>query len=60
MRTVLISLMFGIGVAGWVWAKVGRRTGQADPKAVWMTAGGAGLGAFIVFFTLLKYVLNIG
>lgn len=59
MNVFIISLMFGAGVAGFVWTKVGRRTGNADPKSVYMTAGLAGLVAFIFFFTLLKYVFNI-
>jgi hypothetical protein len=52
--------MFGGGVAAFVWAKVGRRTGNAEPKTVYMTAGLAGLAAFIFFLTLFKFVLNIG
>lgn len=59
MNSVVVSLMFGSGVAGFVWSKVGRRTGNADPKSVYLTAGLAGLGAFIFFFTLLKFVLNL-
>jgi hypothetical protein len=59
MNSVLVALFFGLGVAGFVWTKVGRRTGSADPKAVYMTAGLAGLVAFIFFFTLLKYVLSV-
>jgi hypothetical protein len=59
MNAALISVMFGLGVAGWIWTKVGRRTGNANPKSVYMTAGIAGLVAFIFFFTLLKYAFNI-
>jgi hypothetical protein len=50
--------MFGFGVAGWVWTKVGRRTGNADQKTVYTTAGLAGLVAFAFFFTLLKFALG--
>jgi hypothetical protein len=59
MNATLIALMFGFGVAGWVWSKVGRRTGNADPKSVYVTAAVAGVAAFIFFFTLLKFVVNI-
>jgi hypothetical protein len=59
MNVFLISLMFGAGIAGFVWAKVGRRTGNANPQSVYLSAGLAGVIAFIFFFTLLKYVLNI-
>ena len=59
MNSILVSLMFGAGVAAFVWAKVGRRTGNADPRTVYFTAGLAGLGAFVFFFTLLKVVFNL-
>jgi len=60
VNSVLASLMFGAGVAAFVWTKVGRRTGNADPKSVYLMAGLAGLAAFIFFLTLFKFVLNIG
>jgi hypothetical protein len=59
MNTVLISLMFGAGVAGFIWAKVARRTGSADPKTVYLTAALAGSAAFVFFFTLFKFVFNL-
>jgi hypothetical protein len=59
MNSVLASLMFGAGVAAFVWAKVGRRTGNADPKTVYITAGLAGLAAFIFFLTFFKLVLHL-
>jgi len=51
--------MFAAGVAGWVWVKVGRSTGNADPKSVYLTAAGAGIAAFVIFITLFKLVLHI-
>lgn len=60
MNSLLVSLMFGAGVAGFVWTRVGRRTGNADPRSVYLTAGGAGVVAFVFFFTLFKLVLNLG
>jgi hypothetical protein len=59
MNAGLVSLMFGAGVAAFIWAKVGRRTGNADPKTVWLTAGLAGGAAFIFFFTLFKFVIQV-
>lgn len=59
MTAALTSLFFGAGVAGWVWTKVGRRTGYADQKTVYITAGMAGGVAFVVFFTVLKFMLGI-
>lgn len=58
--TLLASIFFGAGVAGWVYTQMTRRTGNADPKQVAMVAGLSGLAAFIFFFTLLKYVLHLG
>jgi hypothetical protein len=59
MNNFLIALMFGAGVGGFVWSKIGRKTGNANPNGVYMTAAVSGLIAFIFFFTLLKYVLNL-
>jgi hypothetical protein len=59
MSAFVTSLLFALGVAGWVWSKVGRRTGNADPKGVYLTAGGAGVLAFVVFYTFMRFVLNI-
>ncbi len=58
MNSLLASLMFGAGVAVFVWAKVGRRTGNADPKTVYITAALAGAAAFVFFLTLFKFVLH--
>jgi hypothetical protein len=59
MNAVLVSLMFGAGVAAFVWTKVARRTGSADPKTVYLTAAMAGAAAFVFFFTLFKFVFNL-
>jgi len=59
MSSIVVALFFGIGAAGWVWTQVGRRTGNADPKSVYLTAGFAGVVAFIFFFTLLKFAFGI-
>lgn len=59
MSAFVTSLLFAIGISGWIWSKVGRRTGNADPNTVFMTAAGGGVMAFIVFFTLMKFVLHV-
>lgn len=59
MTPFLTSLLFGIGVAGWIWSQVARRTGSADPKSTLMTAAGAGVAACVVLFTFLKFVLGL-
>ena len=57
--TFLYALMFGIGVGGWVAAKVGRNTGHADPKAIALTGVGAGTVAFLVFLSIFKLFLHM-
>jgi hypothetical protein len=57
--TIVFSLMFGAGVAMWVATKVARRTGNADAKSTALTAGLAGLFAFVFFLTLFKFVLGM-
>lgn len=59
MSNILVALMFGFGVAGFVWTKVGRRTGNANPQGVYLVAALAGLAAFVFLWTFLKFVLNI-
>ncbi|CAN5342945.1 hypothetical protein BH09PAT4_BH09PAT4_08730 [soil metagenome] len=59
MSAFLTSLLFAAGFATWIWTKVGRRTGSADPKSVAITAAAAGVGAFVVFFTFMKFVLGV-
>lgn len=59
MSAFIVALIFAIGLAGWVWSKVGMRTGNADPKSIFLTALGAGVMAFVVLFTLLKFGLGL-
>lgn len=59
MSAFVTSLLFAAGFAGWIWTKVGRRTGSADPKSVALTAGAAGVAAFVVFFTFMRFILGI-
>ena len=59
MNNMIIALMFGAGVAAFVWTKVSRRTGNANPGQVYIVAGVAGLAAFVFLWTFLKFVLNI-
>lgn len=59
MSAFLISLLVAVGSATWLWTKVGRRTGGADPKSAAVTAAAAAIAVFVVVFTLLKIVLHI-
>lgn len=58
MNSLLVALCLAVGAAVWVYVKVGRRTGNADPKSLYMLAGATGVAAFIVFITLFKWVIN--
>jgi hypothetical protein len=60
MSAFFIALMFGAGVGGWVYTKLSRRVGLGNQGQAFLGGGIAALGAFIFFFTLLKYVLQIG
>ena len=59
MSPLLVSLMFAVGVGGFVWSKLSLSTGGARPANIVMAAAVAGIGAFIVFFTLFKVVLSM-
>lgn len=59
MSPLLVSFMFGAGVGGFVWSKLSLSTGSGRPASVAMAAAVAGIGAFIVFFTLLKFVFSM-
>jgi len=59
MSPLLVSLLFGLGVGGFVWSKISLSTGNARPASVTMAAAVAGIAAFIFFFTLLKFVFSM-
>jgi hypothetical protein len=59
MSPVLISLMFGAGVAAFVWSYLARITGNAKVSSVLIGAGFVGVAAFIVLYTILKFVFNL-
>ena len=55
MSDALIGLMLAAGVAGWVFNKIGIRTGGSTPKAV-ATSLIAGILAFMLMITILRFV----
>ena len=59
MSNIMISFFLAAGVAGWGYAQLARRNGNASPKNNALAAGVGGLVAGIVFFTFLKFILNI-
>lgn len=52
MSNGLVGLFAGIGAAGWVYAKMSRRTGGNTQTAL-IVAGVAGIFAFGIVFLLL-------
>jgi hypothetical protein len=59
MSNFLVAIFFGVGVGGWAYAQLARRSGNANPGSTFTAAAGAGLIAAIFIFTLFKFVLNI-
>ena len=60
MSSTLVALMFAAGVAGWMYSKMGRRLGYGNTQNVTVIVLASFVVAFLFFFTLLRYVLNIG
>lgn len=58
MSSGLFALFFAIGVGAWIYNKTAQRTGN-NTKTSLTTAGVVGLIAFIVFFTILHFFLNV-
>jgi hypothetical protein len=58
MTPWLISLFFAAGVSAFVYAKLTQANGNPDPKQNYIATGIVGLLVYIVFFTLIKFVLN--
>lgn len=52
LGSVAVGFLAGIGVAGWVYAQMMRRTGGNNQTAL-TTAGIAGFFAFVVFATVI-------
>jgi hypothetical protein len=55
---LLYSIFFGAGVAAFIYTKIGRRLGYDNQQNVWTVVGVTFFIGTIVFYTLLKFVLN--
>lgn len=55
MNNTLVGLMFGIGVGGWVYYQMMRRTG-GNTKNSLIAAIAAGAAGFFVLYTLFTMV----
>jgi hypothetical protein len=58
MSPFLVAIFFGVGVGGWAYAQLARRTGNSNPQSVALSALAVGVFAAIVIFTVFKLVLN--
>lgn len=58
MSAGLIAIFFGVGVAGWLYSQLARRSGNANPSSTFTAAGIGGLVAATFFYTLFKFVLH--
>ena len=55
----LFSLFFAAGVAGFAYTKLGRRVGYGNTQNVFVICAVIFVLAFIVFWTLLTYILHV-
>lgn len=55
---LLYSLFFAAGVAGFVFSKFSRRTGYGNEKSIMSVVGITFVISFVVFYTMMKYVLH--
>lgn len=58
MSAFVVALVAGIGVAAFVWSQLDHSTGNARPTNTLIGAGVAGLVAFLILLSFLKWVLN--
>jgi len=55
----LYSLFFGAGVAAFSYTRMGRRVGYGNTQNVMVVIGVIFVLTTIVFFTIMKFILNI-
>ena len=54
----LYALFFGAGAAAFAYTRMGRRVGYGNAQNVWIIVGAVFVLTTIVFYTVLKFVLN--
>ncbi|HEX7368359.1 MAG TPA: hypothetical protein VF261_01730 [Candidatus Saccharimonadales bacterium] len=59
MSDTLVAILFGLGIGGWVYSQLARRSGNANPGSTFTVAGIVGLVAAIIIFTVFKFILHI-
>jgi hypothetical protein len=53
----LIAMVFGAGVAGFAYTKLGQRVGYGDQKSVWTIVGAVFVLTSAIFFTILTFII---
>jgi len=56
----LASFLLGVGIAGFVYSKLAKSNGNANPGSNATVATIVGLVALFFMFTILKFILHIG
>lgn len=59
MSSLLVAFCLALGAAVFVFTKVGRRTGHADPKQIYVLSGVAGVIIFVVVLTFFKFIIHM-
>jgi beta-lactamase regulating signal transducer with metallopeptidase domain len=59
MNSALYALFFGLGVAGLVYSKMGRRVGYGNSQNVWLIVGISFFIAMFFFYSLFTWVIHL-
>ncbi len=59
MSSFFIAVVLAVGIGTFVWTRLIRSTGNADPKQAVISASIVAFIAFIVIYSLLAWVLHI-
>jgi len=58
MSPAFTALLVGIAATTWIYVKLAKYNGNANPGQNFILAGVAGFVVFLVIFTLLKFTFN--
>jgi len=59
MSSFFIAVVLAVGIGVFIWTKVVRSSGNADPKQSVIISTIAAVIAFIIIYSLLAWVLHI-
>jgi len=58
MNNALYAFFFGLGVAGFVYSRMGRRIGYGNTQNVWVIVGISFVMATFFFYSLVAWVIH--